>query len=83
MATLAERLTAKNKELTEQMPDAVLDQLEQGVQKIKEMGVQARALKEGDPMPSFELPEASGETVRSEELLAKGPLALHFYRGVW
>ena len=42
-----------------------------------------RALKAGDRAPSFVLPDANGATVSSQELLAKGPLVLTFYRGVW
>ena len=33
--------------------------------------------------PAFALPNAAGETVRSADLLAKGPLVLTIFRGVW
>ena len=42
-----------------------------------------RALKAGDRAPQFALPDADGRLHRSEELLARGPLVLSFYRGVW
>ena len=42
-----------------------------------------RALKAGDSAPSFTLPDADGRSVSSADLLAKGPLVLIFYRGVW
>jgi peroxiredoxin len=42
-----------------------------------------RALKAGDPAPGFVLPDANGALVSSQDLLAKGPLVLTFYRGVW
>ena len=42
-----------------------------------------RALKAGDIAPSFALPDANGAMVSSANLLAKGPLVLTFYRGVW
>ena len=41
------------------------------------------ALKAGDRAPSFVLPDSDGRTVSSTTLLAKGPLVLTFYRGVW
>ena len=36
-------------------------------------------LKAGATIPPFALPDQQGETVRSEELLAQGPLVLFFY----
>lgn len=45
--------------------------------------VAAQACKEGDPMPSFLLPNADGRLVGSEELLAEGPLVVTFFRGDW
>ncbi|HEV2546594.1 MAG TPA: peroxiredoxin-like family protein [Stellaceae bacterium] len=46
-------------------------------------GVVERALKAGDRMPEFELPDVEGTLVSSVELLARGPLALSFFRGGW
>ncbi len=42
-----------------------------------------RALKAGAIAPKFELPDAHGKMVSSAGLLAKGPLVVTFYRGVW
>jgi peroxiredoxin len=41
------------------------------------------ALKAGDKCPEFSLINAEGKMVRSGDLLARGPLVLSFYRGVW
>lgn len=46
-------------------------------------GQAERALKAGDVAPAFELPDAEGNLVSSAELLARGPLVISFYRGVW
>ncbi len=46
-------------------------------------GQAERALKVGDRAPVFTLPDQDGAQVSSTELLAKGPLVLSFYRGVW
>lgn len=40
-------------------------------------------LKPGDPMPAFVLPDAEGNLVFSDDLLAEGPLAVVFFRGDW
>lgn len=46
-------------------------------------GQAARALKAGDAAPAFVLNDADGRPVDSRERLAKGPLVVTFYRGVW
>ena len=46
-------------------------------------GQAERALRAGATAPSFELPDAHGKMVGSAGLLAKGPLVVTFYRGVW
>ncbi len=45
--------------------------------------VAAEACKAGDAMPSFSLPNAEGRVVGSDELLARGPLVVTFFRGDW
>ena len=42
-----------------------------------------RALKVGDTIPSFMLPNAEGHIVFSDELLKSGPLVVNFFRGSW
>ena len=46
-------------------------------------GQAERALKVGDKAPAFTLSDPDGKPVSSVELLAKGPLIISFYRGVW
>jgi peroxiredoxin len=46
-------------------------------------GAARRALKAGDRAPEFVLQDANGREVSSRDLLAKGPLVVTFYRGVW
>ena len=43
----------------------------------------AGAVKAGDSLPSFSLPDAHGKTVTDADLLAGGPLLISFYRGSW
>jgi len=42
-----------------------------------------QAIKAGDTLPEFRMPNALGKEVSSTELLAQGPLLLNFYRGSW
>ena len=50
---------------------------------LKASGAAERVLGAGATLPPFELENQRGETVRSAELLARGPLVLTVYRGVW
>ena len=43
----------------------------------------ARALKPGDAIPAFLLPDAEGRLVASDDLLARGCLVINFFRGNW
>ena len=53
------------------------------VDRLARAGVADRVLKSGATLPDFVLPNAEGRLVTSEELLARGPLVLTFYRGEW
>ncbi len=53
------------------------------VQRLRETGVGAGALKAGDAVPEFALADAEGRLVTSAQLLARGPVVLSFYRGKW
>jgi hypothetical protein len=51
--------------------------------RVKNAGVEERALKAGQRAPDFELPDMSGNPVSLAQLRTSGPLALIFYRGLW
>lgn len=46
-------------------------------------GQAERALKAGELAPDFTLNDQDGNPVSARHLLAKGPLVVSFYRGVW
>jgi peroxiredoxin len=46
-------------------------------------GQAQRTIQAGDKAPEFVLNDAEGKPVSSRDLLAKGPLVVSFYRGVW
>jgi peroxiredoxin len=52
------------------------------IEEVEKSG-QAPGLAVGEQIPSFVLPDASGDLVSSDELLAHGPLVISFYRGDW
>ncbi|MEE8301697.1 MAG: hypothetical protein V3S24_04590 [Candidatus Tectomicrobia bacterium] len=57
--------------------------MEQATEELRQSGMANRSLDIGDTMPAFELSNATGTTVRSADLLARGPLVVNFYRGGW
>jgi peroxiredoxin len=57
--------------------------MERATAELIASGVANKALKVGDKAPLFTLKDPDGHPVSSADLLAKGPLVLTFYRGVW
>ena len=53
-----------------------------GIEELRAAGT-AAGLAVGEVAPDFALPNQRGETVRLSERLARGPIVLSFYRGVW
>ncbi|NQZ76070.1 MAG: AhpC/TSA family protein [Ekhidna sp.] len=50
---------------------------------LKSKHLAEKALKNGDKLPPFNLPNALGSQINSEDLLSEGPLVISFYRGGW
>jgi peroxiredoxin len=66
------------------LQDEVLKQtLEAFVGQLTKAETADLALKPGDAMPAFVLPNAEGRLVASDELLARSPLVVSFFRGDW
>jgi peroxiredoxin len=56
---------------------------ERAVEELFASGIEQRILPVGAAAPEFALPDFSGRTVRSGDLLALGPLVVNFFRGRW
>ena len=50
---------------------------------LRASGILDRILKIGQSMPSFAGQSHDGRSISSAALLAKGPLAISFFRGHW
>lgn len=81
--TFQDELADIKKMSVEKRGAAVIAVYERSVDELRASGIAERALSIGDPMPGFALPNADGATVRSSDLLGKGPLVVTFYRGGW
>lgn len=62
---------------------SVIEVMHRATAELIASGAAEKALKAGDKAPSFTLNDPDGNPVSSNELLAKGPLIISFYRGVW
>ena len=68
---------------TKLAPPEIVEALHRSTEELIAAGAPNRALKVGEMAPEFTLPDAEGNPVSSKVLLAKGPLVVTFYRGVW
>lgn len=71
------------KGLLAQVPEEALKVFASTTEQLVKSGLAETALKKGDKIPSFSLPNATGTTVSSQDLLKKGPIVIDFYRGAW
>ena len=50
---------------------------------LRESGIMERVIEIGATLPPFALRNRDGREVRSDDLLARGPLVLTVFRGSW
>jgi peroxiredoxin len=53
------------------------------IERVRKAGTIDDALKVGQSVPDFTLPDAFGAQISLKALLAKGPVVIMFYRGEW
>jgi peroxiredoxin len=64
-------------------PPAILEKLHRSTEELIASGKADQAIKAGERAPEFDLPDPDGTLLSSRRLLAKGPMVVTFYRGVW
>jgi peroxiredoxin len=64
-------------------PPSVLSAFRRAAMALRQSGILERALRAGEPMPQFTLPDMQGRTVALAGLLRRGPVVVSFYRGDW
>jgi peroxiredoxin len=83
MTTLQDQLdeiTARTRELVQAERLAVG---ERAVEELFASGIEERILPVGAQAPEFALNDGKGRLVRSQDMLALGPLVVKFFRGRW
>jgi peroxiredoxin len=81
--TLSSQLEQLTTKLRAMVPAERLTTVDQTIEELIRSGIAGQALKAGNTIPSFELPDGDGMLWRSEDLLRNGPLVIVFYRGRW
>lgn len=83
MSSLRERLDAIREVSKTRLPTEVRAVMERSVADLRASGIMDRIAGVGQKAPGFSLPGADGREVRLDDLLARGPAVLSFYRGRW
>ena len=81
--SLKENIDKLKEQSSRNIPEETLNLMLTDTESLKQSGIVEKSLKAGDKAPSFLLPNVNGEIVSLEELLARGPVVLNFYRGGW
>ncbi|MEA5463141.1 peroxiredoxin-like family protein [Leptothoe sp. PORK10 BA2] len=81
--SLAEQLADYRAGFQQQVSQDVQDTMAAATDALEASGISNQVLTVGDTAPDFELPDATGRSVRLSELLTQGPVVINFYRGEW
>ena len=80
---LGEQLDQIRARAEKSFPAPALELIHRATAELQTSGILERMIKVGDRLPGFELPNHKSDVIKSADLLAKGPLILTVYRGLW
>jgi peroxiredoxin len=83
METLKNMIDAYDVVKREKVPAETLATMNQATENLKSSGIENRALKIGDRMFDFTLPNQNGEQRRLSDYLSDSVVVLNIYRGGW
>lgn len=81
--SLQETLDAIKADFEASAPADAVATMHKSTQELRASGILEQTIKEGDKLPPFTLNNQDKEAISSVELLAKGPLIISFFRGIW
>jgi hypothetical protein len=81
--SLAERLDSIRAGAATRVPPEQRALMSRATEELRHSGILDGVIKPGAKLPDFALANAQGTTVRSDALLAQGPLVLTVFRGSW
>ena len=83
MGALKVAIDAYNAQKQRQVPEEILSTMAQCTEQLKDARIEDRALRAGDIMPDFVLPNQHGVRRSLRDYLAESPIVLNVYRGGW
>jgi hypothetical protein len=81
--TLKEKLDAMRAASRARIPAETQAVMQRSTESLRASGIMDRVVKPGQPAPAFMLPDEHGRPVSLDQLCARGPVVLSFYRGRW
>jgi len=81
--SLEQKLAALRAAVETRIPPDKAAIMHRATDDLRKSGILDRIVKVGARMPSFALANHDGRQVSSQDLLARGPLVLSFFRGSW
>ena len=83
MGVLTDAIDNYNAEKKKKVPQEILATMAQATEDLIGSGIENRALKSGDIIADFELPDQHGRLRRLYDYLAESRVVLNIYRGGW
>lgn len=83
MNSLAKQIENLNNELSQQIPQEILEVFEKSINDLKTQNIENKSIKIGDIVSPFSLLNTKNELIHSKDILKKGKTILAFYRGSW
>ena len=81
--SLQQEINEMKQSMVTQIPESVLAMMSDATASLAQSGLVEQALKVGDAMPDFDLPEVGGRHIQLTDLLKNSPVVINFYRGGW
>ncbi len=81
--SLEQKLAALRAAVETRIPPQKAAIMHRATEDLRRSGALDRILKVGSAMPAFALANHDGKRVSSQDVLARGPMVLSFFRGSW
>jgi len=81
--SLQQEIDNMKQSMVTQIPESVIAMMRDATASLAQSGLVEQALKTGDAMPDFDLPEVGGGHIQLTDLLKNSPVVINFYRGGW
>jgi hypothetical protein len=81
--SLKDDIEAVNKTAAQQIPENIRNDMANHVKELAESQIVEKSAQVGTKIPDFDLPDGYNNRIHLEDLRAKGPVVISFYRGDW